>query len=185
MIKRKEELEQYLEKEILKIISNTEICRRICDYVKDTYDIPRTITSDYISMRLPLEQASEFILFCLLDGLEKIIKKKTTDIDKFFTMQEFKIYKDSKYETNEIKFPLRLKMIQVAEDQWIGRIDTKTLMEFRRAQLINYNANAQRTMQRIVRGENEFYKITINKETVSAIKALVKKNIYIYLHHLL
>ena len=95
MLKKKEKLEQYLEKEILKIISNTELCIKIYDYIKDKYDIPRVITSDYISMRLPLEQASEFILFCLLDGIEKIINKNKTDIDKFFTMQEFKTYKDS------------------------------------------------------------------------------------------
>lgn len=179
MVKARNEVEKYLEKEILKIIANNEICIGICDYVRDTYEIPRTITSDYISMRLPLEQASEFILFCLLDGIEKITQKSKTEIDKFFTMQEFKTYKDSKYEITDIKFPLRLKMIQVTDDQWIGRINTKTLMDFRKAQLINYNANAQRTMQRIVKGEKEFYKITINNETVSAIKKLVKKNVYI------
>ena len=163
----------------MKIIANNEVCIGICDYVKDTYEIPRTITSDYISMRLPLEQASEFILFCLLDGIEKITEKHKTEIDNFFTMQEFKTYKDSKYETKDIKFPLRLKMIQVADDQWIGKISTKTLMDFRKAQLINYNANAQRTMQRIVKGEKEFYKITINNGTVSALKELILKNVYI------
>lgn len=179
MVKARNEIEKYLEKEIIKIIANNEVCIGICDYVRDTYEIPRTITSDYISMRLPLQQASEFILFCLLDGIEKVTQKNKTEIDKFFTMQEFKTYKDSKYETSEIKFPLRLKMIQVSEDQWIGKINTKTLMEFRKAQLINYNASAQRTMQRIIKGEKEFYKITINNETVSAIKKLVKRNVYI------
>ena len=179
MVKSRSEIEKYLEKEIIKIIASNEICGNVCDYVRDTYDIPRTITSDYISMRLPLEHASEFILFCLLDGIEKVTQKNKTAIDTFFTMQEFKTYKDSKYETTDIKFPLRLKMIQVADDQWIGRINTKTLMEFRKAQLINYNANAQRTMQRIVKGEKEFYKITINNETVSAIRKLVEKNVYI------
>ena len=179
MVKSRSEIEKCLEKEIMKIIANNEVCIGICDYVKDTYEIPRTITSDYISMRLPLEQASEFILFCLLDGIEKITEKHKTEIDNFFTMQEFKTYKDSKYETKDIKFPLRLKMIQVADDQWIGKISTKTLMDFRKAQLINYNANAQRTMQRIVKGEKEFYKITINNGTVSALKELILKNVYI------
>ena len=179
MVKARNEIEKYLEKEIIKIIANNEVCIGICDYVRDTYEIPRTITSDYISMRLPLQQASEFILFCLLDGIEKVTQKNKTEIDKFFTMQEFKTYKDSKYETSEIKFPLRLKMIQVSEDQWIGKIHTKTLMEFSKAQPTNYNANAQRTMQRIIKGEKEFYKITINNETVSAIKKLVKRNVYI------
>ena len=179
MVKARNEIEKYLEKKIMKIIANNEVCTGVCDYVRDTYDIPRTITSDYISMRLSLEQASEFILFCLFDGIEKVTQKSKTEIDSFFTMQEFKTYKNSKYETSDIKFPLRLKMIQVTDDQWIGRINTKTLMEFRKAQLINYNANAQRTMQRIVKGEKEFYKITINNETVSAIKKLVKRNVYI------
>ena len=179
MVKARNEIEKYLEKKIMKIIADNEVCTGVCDYVRDTYDIPRTITSDYISMRLSLEQASEFILFCLFDGIEKVTQKSKTEIDSFFTMQEFKTYKNSKYETSDIKFPLRLKMIQVTDDQWIGRINTKTLMEFRKAQLINYNANAQRTMQRIVKGEKEFYKITINNETVSAIKKLVKRNVYI------
>ena len=179
MVKARNEIEKYLEKKIMKIIADNEVCTGVCDYVRDTYDIPRTITSDYISMRLSLEQASEFILFCLFDGIEKVTQKSKTEIDSFFTMQEFKTYKNSKYETSDIKFPLRLKMIQVTDDQWIGRINTKTLMEFRKAQLINYNANAQRTMQRIVKCEKEFYKITINNETVSAIKKLVKRNVYI------
>ena len=179
MIKSRSEIETYLEKEIIKIVANNFVCTKICDYVKDTYDIPRTITSDYISMRLPLEQASEFILFCLLDGIEKVTEKSKTDVDKYFTMQEFKTYKNSKYEVNNIKFPLRFKMIQVSEDQWIGKIDTKTLMQLRMAQLINYNVNAQRTMQKIVKGEKEIYKITINKETVSSIRELFVKNVYI------
>lgn len=179
MLKRKEELEQYLEKEIIKIISNTETCKKIFDYIKDTYNIPRTISSDYISMRLPLFQASEFILFCLLDGIERVTEKKSTSIDKFYTMQEAKTYRISKYEVDKLKFPLRLKVIKVEEDQWIGRIDIKTLMKFRATQLINYNVNAQRTMQKIVRNDKEIYKITIDKSTVSDIYKLFKKQAYI------
>lgn len=179
MVKARKDIEKFLETEILRFIADNEICTKICDYAKDTYDIPRTITSDYISMRTPLEQASEFVLFCLLESIEKITEKSKTKIDEFFTMQEFKMYKNSKYEVEKIKFPLRLKMIQVTNDQWIGKIDTKTLMLFRAAQMINYNANAQRTMQRVVKGETEIYKITIESSTVSALKELFIKNIYI------
>lgn len=32
--------------------------------------------------------------------------------------------------------------------------------------MINYNANAQRTMQRIIRGDKEIYKISLNKDAV-------------------
>ena len=53
MVESRSEIEKYLEKEIVKIITDNEVCVGICDYVKNTYEIPRTITSDYISMRLP------------------------------------------------------------------------------------------------------------------------------------
>ena len=131
MVKSRSEIEKYLEKEIIKIIADNEVCVGICDYVKNTYEIPRTITSDYISMRLPLEHASEFILFCLLDGIEKVTHKNKTEIDNFFTMQEFKTYKDSKYEVEKIKFPLRFKMVQINNDQWIGSINVKNLILLR------------------------------------------------------
>ena len=179
MIKSKIEIEKYLQKEILKIISKKEICLDICNYAKENYNMPRSLTSDYLTMRIAMAEATEFVLFCLLDSIEKITKKEATSIDKFFTMQEFKMYKDSKYEVEEIKLPLRFKMIEIDEDQWIGKIDTKTLMSLRKAQLINYNVNAQRTMQRIVKGEKEYYKITINKETVSDLRKLFEKNVYI------
>ena len=179
MVKSKSEIEKYLEKEIIKIIADNEVCVGICDYVKNTYEIPRTITSDYISMRLPLEHASEFILFCLLDGIEKVTHKNKTEIDNFFTMQEFKTYKDSKYETSEIKFPLRLKMIQVADDQWIGSINVKNLILLRKAQMIDYNINAQRNLTRIVHGDKEIYKITINNHAINEIKKSIISNDFI------
>lgn len=179
MVKGKKEIEKVIETEIMKIISDNEKCKSICNYAKDVYEIPRSITSDFISMRVSLSEASEFILFCLLDAIEKVNEKKSTSLDKYFTMQEVKSYRLAKYEVDKIKFPLRLKMIQVNQDQWIGKIDVKMMMKFRAAQLINYNENAQRTMQRIVKGEKEIYKIAVNQQNVNAIKELMKSNIYI------
>lgn len=179
MLKAKQELEIYLEKEIMKIISNVDICQNIYLCLKETYDIPRSVTSDFLTMRTPLVEASDFILFCLLDGIEKETKKKKSRIDEYFTSQEIKAYSVAKYNVDKIKFPLILKMIQVTDDQWIGKIDTKTLMKFRAAQLINYNVNAQRTMQRIIKGDKEIYKITINQATVNAIYKLYIDDAYI------
>lgn len=179
MVKSRNELEQYIEKEIFKILADKEVCAKICDYNKDTYNIPRSITSDYISMRSALQQATEFILFCLLDSIEKIVGKRETMIDKFFTMQEFKTYRVSKYQTDEIKFPLRFKVIQINDDQWIGHVNIKTLILLRKAQMINYNINAQRNLTRIVHGEKEIYKITLNNHAVNEIKKSITSNEFI------
>lgn len=180
MLKGRNEFEKYLESQIIKIIANNEICKGICEYSYNTYDIPKSLTSDYLTMRIHLSQASEFILFCLNDSIEKVTNSNKTVVDKYFTMQEVKTYRLSKFEVDKIKFPLKFKVIQINDDQWIGKIDVKNmLMKLREAQLINYNVNAQRTMQRIVKGEKEYYKITINNSAVNAMKELFKTNTYI------
>lgn len=178
MLKSKIELEKHLEKQILKIVTKADVCKDVYTYVKETYNVPISITSDYITMRVPLTEASEFILFCILDGIEKVTKKKSV-IEEYYVPQEIKTYSETKYDIEKIKFPIRFKMIQVTEDQWIGRIDMKTMMKLRDAQLINYNANAQRTMQKIIRGEKEIYKIAIHAPSVNAIHETYENETYI------
>lgn len=36
--------------------------------------------------------------------------------------------------------------------------------------MINYNVNAQRTMQRVIKGDKELYRITLNKHAVNSIR---------------
>ena len=179
MLKAKEELEQYLEKEFYKITSDTEVCRKICDYCKDTYEIPRAITSDYLSFREVLTEASEFVLFCLLDSLETVLGQKRSQIQTYFVDKEINVYKASKFKVDKIKFPLKFKMIQISDDQWIGKIDFRMLMKLRAAQLIVYNENTQRTLQKIIRNEKEVYKIDINHSSVESIKKLYESETYI------
>ena len=52
-------------------------------------------------------------------------------------------------------------------------------MKLRKAQLINYNANAQRTLQKIVKGERSYYKITLNKDAISKITESMNNGNYI------
>ena len=179
MLKDKRELEQYLEKRILNFISDTELCNKICNYANEKYDLPRSVTSDYVSLRNPLEEANEFILFCILDSIEHVKEEKKSEIPNYYVEKEIKTYSQSKFKVDKIKFPMKLKALQISEEQWISSIDFKTLMKLRAAQLIVYNENTQRTMQRVLRNEKEFYKIDINKYAVSEIERLYKENTYI------
>lgn len=167
MLQDKKVLEQYIVKKCDKIAIDNDMCKSIYTYANTTYDIPKSIVSDYIFGRVSMSNASEYELFILLDSIKHATNAHNVDI--FYSEQEINYYKKNKYKIEKIKFPLVFKMIQIEEDQWIGKIDIKDLMKLRRAQMINYNVNAQRTMQRIIKGGKESYKISLNQKAVSEI----------------
>lgn len=169
MLHDKTVLEQYLEKESIKIVVDKEKSKTLYNYMNDTYQIPKSLTADLISCRKSFSEVSEFILFCLLDSIEKTIGVTTSSLDKYFTMQEVQTYRKAKYEVETIKFPLVFKMVEIRDDQWIGKITVNQLMDLRKTQLINYNVNAQRTMQKIIKGAKEFYKIALNWNAIRQI----------------
>lgn len=181
MLKDKKILEDYLEKQCDRIVVDNSKCKAIYVYANETYEIPKGIISDLISKRMAMSTASEFVLFILLDSMNAVLREssKILGVDHFYTMQEVKHYRISKYEIETIKFPLVFKMVQIADDQWVGKITVDILMKLRQAQLINYNVNAQRTMQRIIRGNKESYKITLNNKAVNAIQDSFESNNFI------
>lgn len=169
MLHDKTVLEQYLEKESIKIVVDREKSKTLYNYMNDTYQIPKSLTADLISCRKSFSEVSEFILFCLLDSIEKTTGVTASLLDKYFTMQEVQTYRKAKYEVETIKFPLVFKMVEIRDDQWIGKITVNQLMDLRKTQLINYNVNAQRTMQKIIKGAKEFYKIALNWNAIRQI----------------
>lgn len=179
MLKDKKGLEQYLEKEFISIILDDNKCKEIYNYTKDKYNMPKGFTSDLLSLRKPLSETSEFVLFCLLDAFNQVTGKKAASLDKYFTMQEVQTYRKSQYEVNRIKFPLIFKMIEISDNQWIGKISISRLMELRKAQLINYNVNAQRTMQRVVKGDKSIYKIALNWKAIEQIEKAYQSHQFI------
>ena len=176
MLKDKSELEQFLEKQCELIVFNTELCTKIREYMYEKYNIPTGTTMDMIARSI-LGSQTEFVLFCLVDGID--YANKTNHKKEFFTEIEIKQYLSEKIETETVKFPIRIKCIQVSSDQWIGVTNTNFFMELRRAQLIKYNANAQRVMKRIIKGESILFKLVPNKMAIKSIRSLMQKGMYI------
>ena len=176
MLKSKSELEQFLEKKCENIVFDTNLCTKIREYMYEKYNIPTGTTMDMIARSI-LGSQTEFVLFCLVDGIDYV--NKTNYKKDFFTELEIKQYLSEKLETEIVKFPIRIKCIQVSSDQWVGAADTKFFMELRKAQLIKYNANAQRVMKRIVKGENILFKLIPHKLAIKEIKKSMQKNMYI------
>lgn len=178
MKRHRGDLEKILSDICMNIATDSISCNMIYDLAKDKYDIPKGLMSDLICFRMSMSETSEFVLFCLLDSLIKI-KDIKININDFYTSQEIDVYLSSKYKIDKIKFPLKFKMIQVSNDQWVGHIDSFMLMKLRAAQKINYNINAQRTMQRIIRGNKEIYKISLNQGAVKEITKSYESNNFI------
>lgn len=141
----------------------------------ENYNIPISMSTDIFSLRRDLGDYSEFILFCVLDT----VKKSEKEIEKYYTEKEIKNYRKSKYEIEEIKFPIKFDVVQVTEDQWIGATTFKNLMKLRDAQLINYNENTQRTLKRRMSNDIERFEIALNKAAVKSIRSSIEDKIFI------
>lgn len=127
------------------------------------YDIPISISSDIISRRRDLSEYNQFILFAITD----IVKPDL--VSKFFTEKEIKLFRGQKYKTETIKFPIELPMFQVTEDQYIGVASAKWLMDLREAYMINYNADTQRALEIMLKGDTVVYRPYVNEKSVREI----------------
>ena len=177
MIKSKEELANKIKPLCEKILFDKEKSNNILQEMQTSFNIPTGMTMDLLTGRINLEDANEFILFSLCVCLDKELDKKNTT--NYFTPIEIDGYSKSKYQEETIKFPIEIKCIPVAADQWIGSTDVNFIMKLRKAQLINYNVNAQRTLQKVVKGERSYYKITLNKDAINKICESMSNGNYI------
>lgn len=173
MLKEKKELVSYLKARFGSLVFNQEKLNTLVTEIEKENNVPTGITMDIIAGRSNLEGDNEFLLFLICN---KINPDKAKE---FFTKNEIGFYQTQQYERDEFEFPLDIQCVQVASDQWIGVADVNFLIELRKAQLINYNANAQRTMQRVVRGNKETYKISLNAKALKEIKTSLSQGNFI------
>jgi len=162
---------------IEKIQFNKELKDKAIQITHEKFNIPTGEITDFFAGRREINDANNFILFAIAYGLDEACE--TDIVVKSFSDTEIKEFSDSKQEDKRFEFPIVIKCIEVTADQWIGVADSKFLMDLREAQLINYNKNTQRTMQRVVHGDQEVYRIAINKGAVESIQNSLNSNAFI------
>lgn len=172
MIKSREVLEKELASTFSRNIGNKRVQQKWIKSAEETFGMPKKVSSDYVTMRKDLIEASVFALFILAS---------ITDgkINEYFTKSEIKNLSKEKWNIEKVSFPIRFQMTKINDEQYIGRISVKELMLLKEAQLINYNENAQRTMQHIVKGKTEIFKIALNKDAVYRIMDSYESDLYI------
>ena len=173
MVISREKIIETIKKLCVVNMTKRENIRTFIMQLKNLFNIPFGMSLDILMLKEDLYDKSDFVLFAFLYVLND------SHVEGFFTSEEIRRYYNETYEEEIIKFPLVFNMVQISDDQWIGKISVKRLMELRDAQLIYYNENTQRTMQRVFKGNVEYYKIKINKSAVEGIEESMKNDTYI------
>ena len=127
------------------------------------YGIPVSMSSDIIGGRKDLSEYNTFVLFAITD----IIKPEW--IEQYYSPQEIKMFNGQQYDVEPIKFPIKLHLIKITDDQYIGRTTAQFLMKLRAEQLINYNADTQRALRIMVKGGTIILRPFLNSKAVNEI----------------
>ena len=139
----------------------------------EKYNIPITMSSDIISQRKDLSEFNEFILYCITDVIY------THHLKEYFTDVEIKLYREQKFETDSIKFPIRLHLIEVNKDQYIGKTSAQFLMQLREKQMINYNADTQRALKIMLKGGTKILRPYVDDTAVGEIEESYNNSTFI------
>ena len=159
-------------------ITNQKETRKIYKILELKHKIPVVLSSNIMTLKTNLQTYSSFILFCIAEAIE-VNNSNFQIIEKYYSAKEIKNYSTDQYEFDEIKNPYVLEdMTCVRDQQYIGKIDAKELHKLDQAGMINYNERTQRVMKRVIDGNDEYWKITISKASVEAIKNLMRNGMY-------
>lgn len=158
-------------------INRTQATRETITIMKDKHNIPSDISFDILSLKNHASNVDDAILYSIIEA--KDIVNNTNTITQYFKEKEIAEYSSYQYSELKMSFPIVLNMVEISDDQWIGKINVKQLMELRNANLINYNERTQRAMSRSTINGEVIYRITINKNAVKAITNSYESNEYI------
>ena len=148
--------------------------QQICKDAFAEYNIPMDITADILVGRRDVKEFPPKILFGIINTISP------SKIQEYFTSEEIRTLSNIELEIKEAKLPYVFEdIVQITDDQWVGRIDVKTLMDLRDRQMINYKENSQRVMQHLISGGIETLRIFVNKTAVKLIANLMKSGRYI------
>lgn len=168
----KELLNEYVEKLVAPITKRKDRLA-LYDHLKRKFDMNAGTASDIVCLKRDMAEFTAFQLFAIVYCL------KRDDLGKFFTEEEIESLSNEKFEQTSVKFPLKLKLIQITDTQWIGGIDNITLMQWASARMFEYDPNQQRALQIIKHGEVEIRKPFVNRNAVREIKESMMNGTYI------
>ena len=173
MLKDRSELEKKLIKYINSMTTDTPQRQQWCLELMEKYNIPIAMSSDIISQRKDLSEFNIFVLYAVTD----IIKPEK--ITEFYSQQEIEMFEGKKYVSTTMQFPIKLHLIKITDDQFIGKTTAQFLMGLREQQLINYNADTQRALRIMLQGGTKILRPYIHTGTVTEIDSCFAEGTFI------
>ncbi len=173
MLRDKYELQLKLQKRLYKVGNTKENFDEFRDRLIQKYNLPVDIISDIVSGRKSLSSFNELENYWFCNELDKTL------VPEFFTDREVRQFKGLKYIKKDPVLPINVPAHEVRYDQWIGILKIADLMKLRDAGLIRYNADTQRALQVMIRGEEITYKPFVNQTAVQKIYNLIKDGDFI------
>lgn len=179
MLKSRQELNEHFEKLIIKYASSPEPMRAIATYCYENFGMPRARTQTILQMDASSMECTEAEIFWIMVAMNEYNSSWSLRISQYYTDVEINTYLKAKAAVDNIQFPLVYDMVEINNDQWIGRISAKELIRLRRADKITYNKSAQRRAKRVISGKTESTKITVIVSVVNKISQLLKERKFI------
>ena len=174
--KSRDQLNAYAES-IFKVNENVtdRIKRRVLyDELSNKFGMPLSIAEEMVTFKRDIKEFAPFDIFCVLYFIDR------NSLSRFFTETEITNLSKEKYVIEKASFPLKFtNMVQVTDDQWIGRITVQDLMKLKRSRLLNYDANEQRALRKVKSGKEEIWKPFVSNKNVAEIKDLMQRGEYI------
>jgi hypothetical protein len=148
--------------------------QKLYDDLYEKFTMSPSVADAMVSFKRDINEFNPFSVFCVVYFLDR------DSLGKFFTQEEITYFSNSKFEETKIKFPVKIdNIVQVTEDQWIGKISSKKYLKLRDDGLINYQENQQRALRVVKYGEVEIYKPFVNQKAVKEIKEAMENGNYI------
>lgn len=180
MLKDRTLLEQKLEKLCESIVFDPTLKDNITNEINRNYEMPVGRVTDFISGRDRFETLNKIALYHFSQAIDNNAKFSSKLVNEFFSDIEKHEFQFFKYEDpTRFEFPIRIKAFKMEDDCWIGNSSAKFFLSLQKASLIRYNANTQRVMRKIIKGNEEAYKIFVNKKAVNQITKSMKDRTFI------
>lgn len=173
MLKEREELETKLQHELRRISTDKEMLTKLIQSLIVTGLSEKNSGEIVLSIK-PLSIYDDRTIYKLSSLLlsDKVV-------NSFFTPKEVKEYGKTTKTAGKNVFPIKWKMVQIDDRQFIGKITVEELMRLRDLQLLNYNPKAQRPMQTKEFNGEVMLVPTLNASAVRAIKESYLNKTYI------
>lgn len=162
-MQHREDLEKIISSKLETLVGRPNKQQNLVMQLANNWDMPIGEASDLVSMKKGLIAESNFVIYVIASEL------KISNLSHYYSKTEREELKGMKFITEKLAFPIVWDMIQITSDQWIGSIMVSEIMKLRDAQIITYNENTQRTIERVVRGSKEWWRISTNNKAVDEI----------------